>query len=172
MTAVIGRPNPTDRLQPDAVTQPAVVAGCSWLIPADPAQPVQGRQGRQASRGGDSRKAFPWRQAKRAAPQARRREGLKPNGRDSAAGTGPSPKARRRKAQARHTVLVVIVSTHLEAGRHGQRSSDDVAFMPCCESSTAPRRSGGALGGRQAAWGLLRDQISVCVPSSSSISRA
>ena len=35
----------------------------------------------------------------------------------------------------------------------------------------APPRGRGA-GGHQAAWGLLRDQISVCVPSSSSISRA
>ena len=130
-----------------------------------------GVEGRQASHGGDSRKAFPWRQAKRAAPQARRREGLKPNGRDGAAGTGPSPKARRCEAPARHAVRATTVST-LEADRHEPRSSDDVAFMPCCESSTAPRRSGGALGGRQAAWGLLRDQISVCVPSSSSISRA
>ena len=43
----------------------------------------------------------PWRQAKRAAPQARRREGLKPNGRDGKDGTGRSPKARRRIAPTR-----------------------------------------------------------------------
>ncbi|KMK81918.1 hypothetical protein KCO_21292 [Pectobacterium brasiliense ICMP 19477] len=40
-------------------------------------------------------------------------------------------------------------------------------------SSTAPRRNGrGAVGGRQAALGLLRDQISSCVPFSPSIRRA
>lgn len=49
---------------------------------------------------GSARRAFPWRQAKRAVPQARRREGLKPNGRDSEVGTGRSPKARRCKAPA------------------------------------------------------------------------
>jgi len=40
-------------------------------------------------------------QAKRAAPQARRREGLTPNGRDSEVGMGRSPKARRRCAPTR-----------------------------------------------------------------------
>jgi len=44
---------------------------------------------------------IPWRQAKCAAPQARRREGLKPNGRDGKDGTGRSPIARRRTAPAR-----------------------------------------------------------------------
>ena len=40
-------------------------------------------------------------------------------------------------------------------------------------ASTAPRRNGrGAVGGRQAALGLLRDQIRSCVPSSFSIRRA
>jgi len=66
-----------------------------------------GAAGSAASRGaklraaGIARRAFPWRQAKRAAPQARRREGLKPNGRDSEVGTGRSPKARRRFAPTR-----------------------------------------------------------------------
>ncbi|MBZ0106760.1 MAG: hypothetical protein K8H84_14185 [Sulfuricella denitrificans] len=36
-----------------------------------------------------------------ATPQARRREGLKPNGRDGKGGTGRSPKARRRIAPTR-----------------------------------------------------------------------
>ena len=58
-------------------------------------------EGRQAARGGDSLQSFPWRQAKRAAPPARRREGLKPNGRDDKDGTGRSPKARRRIAPTR-----------------------------------------------------------------------
>ena len=58
-------------------------------------------EGRQASRGGDSPQGFPWRQAKRAAPQARRREGSKPDGRDGEVGTGRSPKARRRCAPTR-----------------------------------------------------------------------
>ncbi|MCG3168139.1 MAG: hypothetical protein POELPBGB_03939 [Bacteroidia bacterium] len=40
-------------------------------------------------------------------------------------------------------------------------------------SSTAPRRNGrGAVGDRQAALGLLRDQIRSCVPFSPSIRRA
>ena len=39
-------------------------------------------------------------------------------------------------------------------------------------TSTAPRRMGGGAGGRQAAWGLLRDQIRSCVPPSPSIRRA
>lgn len=40
-------------------------------------------------------------------------------------------------------------------------------------SSTAPRRNGrGAVGGRQAALGLLRDQMRSCVPFSPSIRRA
>ena len=54
---------------------------------------------RQAARGGDSPQGFPLEAS--AAPQARRREGLKPNGRDSEVGTGRSPKARRRSAPTR-----------------------------------------------------------------------
>jgi hypothetical protein len=42
---------------------------------------------------GIARRAFPWRQAKRAAPQARRREGLEPDGRDGKGGAGRSPKS-------------------------------------------------------------------------------
>ena len=38
------------------------------------------------------------------------------------------------------------------------------------QHSAPPQWSGRC--GRQAAWGLLRDQINVCVPTSSSISRA
>lgn len=44
------------------------------------------------------------RQAQRAAPSARRCEGSKPNGRDGIAGTGRSPRARRRSAPTRHPV--------------------------------------------------------------------
>jgi len=69
---------------------------------ADPAQPVRrSLRGAKHRAAGIARRAFPWRQAKRAAPQARRREGLKPNGRDGKGGTGRSPKARRRVAPAR-----------------------------------------------------------------------
>ena len=69
---------------------------------ADPAQPVRrSLRGAKHRAAGIARRAFPWRQAKRAAPQARRREGLKPNGRDSEVGTGRSPKARRRFAPTR-----------------------------------------------------------------------
>ena len=86
-----------DRDRRPARSGPPVGAGR-----ADPAH-----AGSAASRGakhraaGIARRAFPWRQAKRAAPQARRREGLKPNGRDSEVGTGRSPKARRRCAPTR-----------------------------------------------------------------------
>ena len=69
---------------------------------ADPAQAGSAvLQGRQAQRGGMGLAPIPRRQAKRAAPQARRREGLKPNGRDGKDGTGRSPKARRRIAPTR-----------------------------------------------------------------------
>lgn len=50
--------------------------------------------------------------------------------------------------------------------------------LPACASGraaisgTEPRHVGGVLGDRQAAWGLLRDQIRPCVPSSPSIRRA
>jgi hypothetical protein len=70
-----------------------------------------GAAGSAASRGakhraaGIARRAFPWRQAQCAAPQARRREGLKPNGRDGKDGTGRSPKARRRIAPTRSTMM-------------------------------------------------------------------
>ena len=99
-------------------------------------------EGRQAPRSGDSRKAFPWRQAKRAAPQARRHEGLKPNGRDGAAGTGPSPKARRCEAPARHAVRATTAST-LEVGQHGPPPNDDVASMPCCKAAQRPTTRAG-----------------------------
>ena len=56
-------------------------SGCCGL--ADPAQPVRRPlRGAKLRAAGIARRAFPWRQAQRAAPQARRREGLKPNGRD------------------------------------------------------------------------------------------
>ncbi len=86
--------------------------------PAHPPSPARSVVGRWPGRSGASRFGFPpggakhraagmglapipWRQAKRAAPQARRREGLKPNGRDDQDGTGRSPKARRRIASTR-----------------------------------------------------------------------
>ncbi|HBY34833.1 hypothetical protein IPC150_01330 [Pseudomonas aeruginosa] len=47
-------------------------------------------KGRQVQRGGDGPCADPLEQATRAAPQARRREGLAPNGRDDKDGTGRS----------------------------------------------------------------------------------
>src|SRR3546814_4210585 len=48
-------------------------------------------EGRQVSCGGDSLLCFLLKAS--TAPQARRREGLKPNGRDSKDGTGHSPKS-------------------------------------------------------------------------------
>ena len=50
-------------------------------------------EGRQAVRGGDSPQGFPLEARERAAPQARRREGLEPNGRDDKDGTGRSPQS-------------------------------------------------------------------------------
>ena len=87
----------------------------------------------------------PWRQAKRAAPQARRREGLTPNSSNGEGGAVQSVNAPQRNGAA-----------------------------PSCRAAKAALRPAArrGAGGRQAAWGLLRDQISVCVPSSSSISRA
>jgi len=64
-----------------------------------------GIEGRQASRGGDSPQGFPLEcKRQRAAPQARRREGLKPNGRDGLPAWGAARKARRR-LQRRHAIL-------------------------------------------------------------------
>jgi hypothetical protein len=76
-----------------------------------------GAAGSAASRGakhraaGIARRAFPWRQAKRAAPQARRREGLKPNGRDGKVGTGRSPKARRRMRRHAQAFQMLALNT-------------------------------------------------------------
>src|SRR3546814_13635560 len=56
-------------------------------------------EGRQVSCGGDSLLCFLLKAS--TAPQARRREGLKPNGRDSKDGTGTSPKSQIRKAAGR-----------------------------------------------------------------------
>ena len=53
-----------------------------------------GLQGRQATRGGDGPQGrSPGGKRQRAAPQARRREGLEPNGRDSKDGTGRRPES-------------------------------------------------------------------------------
>ena len=69
---------------------------------ADPAQAGSaGYRGAKHRAAGMGLVPIPWRQAKHAAPQVRRREGLKPNGRDSEVGTGRSPKARRRGAPTR-----------------------------------------------------------------------
>ncbi len=84
-----------------------------------------GAAGSAVSRGaklraaGIARRAFPWRQAKHAAPQARRREGLKPHGRDDEGGTGRSPKARLRIEPTRHMAdhdkAVLLKTRHLTA---------------------------------------------------------
>ena len=74
-----------------------------------------GAAGSAASRGaklraaGIARRAFPWRQAKHAAPQARRREGLKPHGRDGLPARGAARKpggAVRRHAQAIYGIIL------------------------------------------------------------------
>lgn len=73
--------------------------GVAWPIRFKPVRRLS--RGAKLRAAGIARGAFPWRQAKCAAPQARRREGLKPNGRDGKDGTGHSPKARRRIAPTR-----------------------------------------------------------------------
>lgn len=50
-------------------------------------------RGAKCSAAGITHRAFPWRQAQRAAPPARRRQGLAPDGCDSARGTGRSPQS-------------------------------------------------------------------------------
>ena len=71
---------------------------------ADPAQAGSaGYRGAKHRAAGMGLVPIPWRQAKHAAPQVRRREGLKPNGRDDKGGTGAARKpggALRRHAQA------------------------------------------------------------------------
>ena len=128
--------------------------------PADPAQPVR-RCSRGARRGaaGIGRRAFPWRQAKRAAPQARRREGLKPYGRDDTGGTGRSPKARRRIAPTRHAVLAA--TGFKPSGHHqcdacselaGHEATAETRCGRCCDQQRrAPpqwARRGGRPSGR------------------------
>jgi len=65
-------------------------------------QPVRCARGAPSLRGGDSPQGFPLEAS--AAPQARRRKGLEPNGRDGKGGTGRSLKARRRFAPSRSKV--------------------------------------------------------------------
>ena len=71
----------------------------AWPIRRKPVR--RSCRGAKHSAAGMGLAPIPRRQAKRAAPQARRREGLKPNGRDGKDGTGRSPKARRRIAPTR-----------------------------------------------------------------------
>lgn len=105
-----------------------------------------------------------------------------PDGRDGKDGTGRSPKARRR-FQRRHAIFCLlprIASTPATIGAIPSLVDEPGAqrlSKPCAGgaaiNSTAPRRNGrGAVGGRQTALGLLRDQIRSCVPSSPSIRRA
>ena len=82
--------------QPAAASSGVPTGRCSCggaLALPDPALPGRGLQGCQACAAGIACRAFPWRQAQRAAPRARRRERIKPHGRDSARSTGRSPKS-------------------------------------------------------------------------------
>ena len=98
---------------------------------ADPAQPVRRcLRGAKLRAAGIARRAFPWRQAKHAAPQARRREGLKPNGRDSEVARGAARKpggAVRRHAQA-------VKALFGKAHRPRQRNAGANAAAPRCTS--------------------------------------
>ncbi|GGH49005.1 hypothetical protein SAMN05421875_11549 [Acidovorax soli] len=117
---------------------------------------------------------IPWRQVKRAAPQARRREGLEPNGRDGVVGTGRSPQS----PVVRSTDPPRMYLYQFKPLLGGQARHIPHTAKPFCLPiqrsirSTAPRRVGEAPAARQAAWGLLRDQIRSCVPFSPSIRRA
>ncbi|ELI8091624.1 TPA: hypothetical protein SJ425_001800 [Yersinia enterocolitica] len=55
-------------------------------------------------------------QAERAAPQARRREGLTPHGRDAIGGMGRSPKARRRIAPTRQATHAMTTCSEDPSG--------------------------------------------------------
>jgi hypothetical protein len=69
--------------------------------------------------------------------------------------------------------LLARVRQELEAVLKERTRRAIGACVTCCASSTAPRHNGrGAVGGRQAVCGLLRDQVRSCVPSSPSIRRA
>ena len=83
---------------------------CRWGVGLpDPAQSVRRYlRGAKLRAAGMGLAPIPWRQAKRAAPQARRREGLKPNGCDGKGGTGRSPKARRRIAPTRPGCFLLL----------------------------------------------------------------
>ena len=72
---------------------------------------------------------LPLRQAARAGPKGRRRQGSMPNGRDSARGAGQRPRARRRYA-----------------GTPGISRQDSLHSKYCCfvESATRPRQVGSA----------------------------
>ena len=139
-----------------------------WSTP-----PVRGIQGRRATPGGDSVPGFPP-EGKRSA-QCCRREGVRDWSRmavTAKSARGAARKARRCDAPTRPAVLA---NRRLQrSGSNSIRRSpgDGVASLKRRESSTAPRRGGRGAGGRQAAWGLLRDQIRSCVPFSPSIRRA
>ena len=76
---------------------------------ADPAHAGSAApRGTKPRAAGRVRGTVPWRQAQRAAPQARRREGSMPNGRDGINGTGRSPRARR--CMHRHALPMHIVA--------------------------------------------------------------
>ena len=93
-TASVGDGTHLHNLPQQAPAYPPCTAKRRGAGLADPAH-----AGSAASRGakpraaGIARRAFPWRQAQCAAPQVRRREGLKPNGRDGKDGTGRSPES-------------------------------------------------------------------------------
>ena len=94
------------------------------------------------------------------------------------AARGAARKARRRIAPIR-PALASGKPSHGFAARWNyleNRQTEIQLFRLSIRHSAAsaalrPAAMGGALR-RQTAWGLLRDQISVCVPSSSSIRRA
>lgn len=112
---------------------------------ADPAPPVRRMQGHQACAAGIARRAFPWRQAKRVAPQARRREGLEPDGRDGEVGTGRSPQSPAVQGTDTPGYPSAGKSTHAEATRHGAALA--MVLPPCRAAKAAlrPAAVGGAL---------------------------
>jgi len=109
-----------------------------------------------------------------------RSKGIRPADAEPCFAAVPATRGFHRHAYARHRRFAPAAS--LAPAKPGARKSstsiplsDEAATPASCialhPQHSAPPHGRGA-GGRQAAWGLLRDQIRSCVPSSPSMRRA
>ena len=102
--------------------------------------------GRHAQRGGDGPWADPlWRQAERAAPQARRREGLKPNGRDGKGRHGAqseSPAVRCADTPCMCLYRSKLFSSYQAMLGPNTSGRQTIGIAQRCIGSTASRRNG------------------------------